>query len=239
MRIWLLGLLAVSSTCLSGCAGVVTAFKNDPLQSYDVKGPSVYAMTGDRRTAVYTRQTSDLKFCAESMPDAIAAIAASSKANLDTGKVEGGFSDATAVGILQTFQRTEIAELSRQLAWNTCLAWAQGAIDNVQYHALLTKIVDGSIEVMKTRSTQEVKTIAPLGHLLVNVGAPGATVGGTPAGGAAGAGAGAAAGGAAGAGAGAAAGGAAGAGAGAAAGGAAGGGAGTGAGGAAAAATGK
>jgi len=150
---------------LTGCASVVTAWKNDPLQAYSVKQPSIYAMTGDRRTAVFSDRNSTLKYCAESLPDAVAAFAAASSAKAKAEGLKGGaggeigFSEQTAVALLQTFQRTEIAELSRQLGFNTCLAWAQGAITNEQYGALLVKIVDGSIDVMKERSKQKPESL--------------------------------------------------------------------------------
>jgi hypothetical protein len=148
-------LLTTSALGLSGCAGIVTALTNDPLQHYNPQGSTVYAMTGDRRTAVITDPQSSLHFCAESLPDAVAAYSASSKAKLGlTGKGEGSFEDGVTAGLLQTFQRTEIAEVYRQMGWNTCLAWAQGAITDEQYYQLLTKMVDGGLTVMETRSKQ-------------------------------------------------------------------------------------
>ena len=108
MRIALLGATFLS---LTGCAGVVTAWKNDPLQSYRVEGPSIYAMTGDRRTAVFSRQTDPLKYCAESLPDAVAAFAASSNARLSAEGLQGGaggelgYEDSASAGLLQTFHR--------------------------------------------------------------------------------------------------------------------------------------
>ena len=159
----------------SGCASTVTAWKNDPLQSYEVLGPSVYAMTGDRRTAVFTKKGGDLRYCAESLPDAVAAFAASSSAKLKAEGLKGGaggeagVSDQTAVGLLQTFQRTEIAEVSRQLGFNTCLAWSQGAITDAQYHDLLEKLVSGSIDVMKTRASQPLTPSTPATIQVVTV----------------------------------------------------------------------
>jgi hypothetical protein len=154
--------LATTFLAMTSCAGTVSAWKNDPLQSYKVAGPSIYAMTGDRRTAVFTRKDKDgpLRFCAESMPDAISVFTGSSAVNVKAEGitkslgVEAGFTDTSAAGVLQTFQRTEIAEVLRQLGWNTCLAWAQGAITEPEYYGLLDKVVTGSIDVMKTRSTQ-------------------------------------------------------------------------------------
>jgi hypothetical protein len=160
-----LAALLCCTTVLSGCAGVVTAWKNDPLQAYDVVGPSIYAMTGDRRTAVFSRQNDPLKYCAESLPDAVAAYAALSQANAKASGLKGeaagevGFSDSTTAGLLQTFQRTENAEIMRQLGWNTCLAWAQGAISNQEYFSILNKLVDGGVEVMKVRAAQPLPSI--------------------------------------------------------------------------------
>jgi hypothetical protein len=146
---------AASLLSLTGCAGVVTAFKNDPLQAYPADQASVYAMTGDRRTAVMMSKDSPYRFCAESLPDAVAAFSASSKASLGIdGKGNAAIEDAAVAGLLQTFQRTEIAEVFRQLGWNTCLAWAQGAITQEEYHALLSKMVAGGLEVMAKRASQ-------------------------------------------------------------------------------------
>jgi hypothetical protein len=149
-------LLASASLLIAGCASLVTAFKNDPLQHYDMVGPTVYTMTGDRRTAVaLVGPNGGYRFCAESLPDAVAVFTASSKAKLlAEGKFEAGLDEATAAGLLQTFQRTEIAEVYRQLGWNTCMAWAQGAIDNTSYANLLSAMVAGGIDIMKVRASQ-------------------------------------------------------------------------------------
>ena len=172
-RIARVALLTASASALSGCAALVTAFKNDPLQHYDAKIPAVYAMTGDRRTAVLMEENPRLHFCAESLPDAVAAYSAASKANANIAeRGSGGFEDATYAGLLQTFQRTEIAEVYRQMGWNLCLAWAQKAITSGQYHALLEKYVNGGLDAISKRASQEQKwpTIAP-GSLFIGPGA--------------------------------------------------------------------
>jgi uncharacterized protein YceK len=155
MRPLKISLLLSTALSLSGCAGVVTALTNDPLQHYDVKGPTIYAMTGDRRTAVAFAPGSNFRFCAESLPDAVAVFTASSSAKAGVkDKAEAAISDATAAGLMQTFHRTEIAEVYRQMGWNTCIAWAQGAITNAEYYTLLDKMVVGGVNVMATRSSQ-------------------------------------------------------------------------------------
>lgn len=165
-------LLVATIASLSGCTSLVTAWKNDPLQAYSVKGPSIYAMTGDRRTAVFADKNSNLKYCAESMPDAVAVFSASSEASLEASGIEGqasgkaGIDEDTAAALLQTFHRTEISEISRQMAWNICLAWSQGAISNDAYYTLLEKMVSGSVEVMKVRASQPVVGL-PGGQLIL------------------------------------------------------------------------
>lgn len=148
-------LLAEAGLWVSSCASLITAFKNDPLQHYDLVGPTIYTMTGDRRTAVALKGPQGFRFCAESLPDAVAVFTASSKAKLlAEGKFEAGLDEATAAGLLQTFQRTEIAEVYRQLGWNTCMAWAQGAIGDARYSQMLTAMVAGGIDIMKIRASQ-------------------------------------------------------------------------------------
>ncbi len=152
--------LLFSTFSIHGCAGYLNAWTNDPFQRHKIKGSTVYTMTGDRRTAIVNDKNSNMRYCAESLPDGISALASSSTANIKAEGLKGGagggldFSDKNAVSLMQTFQRTEIAELSRQLGWSTCLAWMQGAISDAQYHAILKDIVTGSIEVMKTRASQ-------------------------------------------------------------------------------------
>lgn len=144
-----------SAVLLPGCASSVTAWKNDPLQSYDIRGPSVYAMTGDRRTAVLMRKGNGQRFCAESLPDAVAAYSAASEASAEVAeRGKAGFKDATYAGLLQTFQRTEIAEVYRQMGWNICLAWAQEAISDAEYSVLLNRYVWGGLEAIKSRASQ-------------------------------------------------------------------------------------
>jgi hypothetical protein len=168
--------ISMFAVALGGCASTVTAWKNDPLQAYDMVNPTVYAMTGDRRTAVMMSPSKDKRFCAESLPDAVAAYSAASKANASLqSKASGGFEDAAYAGLMQTFQRTEIAEVYRQMGWNLCLAWAQGAIGETEYTTLLTRYVEGGIDAISKRAAQAQvhPTIAPV---TLNV-HPGATVG--------------------------------------------------------------
>ena len=135
---------------------------NDPLHHYQIDelGTSVYAMTGDRRTAVMFAPDSKYRFCAESLPDAVTVFTASSgaKANL-AGKGEVEIRDQSAAAVLQTFHRTEIADVYRQMGWNACIAWAQHGITDEQYYDLLNLITTEGMKAIVTRAGQEPKII--------------------------------------------------------------------------------
>ncbi len=62
---------------------------------------------------------------------------------------EGTAKDSFKTTLMQTFSRTEASEIYRQMGWNTCLAWAQGAIKSETYERFLEKMVDGGLEIMK------------------------------------------------------------------------------------------
>jgi hypothetical protein len=155
-------MLALACVPLGGCASLVTAWKNDPLQAYDVKNPTLYAMTGDRRTAVVVAGADGRnRFCAESLPDAVAAFSATSKAAaaLDT-RGSASFEERAIAGLLQTFQRTESAELYRQMGWNACLAWVQGGITNEEYFRLLNTMTERGMSAISTRASQPLQPVA-------------------------------------------------------------------------------
>src|SRR3546814_20350356 len=87
------------------------------------------------------------------MPDAARAIGASSAATASlptevTGTPQTqqfGFNDAVSSALLLTFARTETADVVRQLGWQNCLAYMNGAIKEDGYKANLTSIIDKEI----------------------------------------------------------------------------------------------
>jgi len=162
-------LISAASLCATGCASVVTAWKNDPLQVYAVRNDaksvgSIYAMTGDRRTAILFKHGDRFRFCAESLPDAVAAFSAASRASASVeSKAKGEFADAALANVLQTFQRTEIAEVYRQIGWNLCLAWAQDSFgDKTRYDTLMSEYIRSGLHVIEARAGQEPKAIPPV-----------------------------------------------------------------------------
>src|SRR3546814_19108891 len=98
-------------------------------------------MTGDHQSVVpgpipLPHNPNPLRICAESIPDAARAIGASSAATASlptevTGTPQTqqfGFNDAVSSALLLTFARTETADVVRQLGWQNCLAYMNGAI---------------------------------------------------------------------------------------------------------------
>ncbi|USU13194.1 hypothetical protein NF701_04985 [Sphingomonadaceae bacterium OTU29THOMA1] len=155
----------LTSITLSACASEITAWQNDPISSYgayrevadkETGKPrqaligSIMTTTGDRRAVVNI----DGKLCAESMPDAITVVTGSSDGSIGKDGIKANFGSSTKAGILQTYQRTESDSLIRQLGWNSCLAWAQGAIGNKEYYDLLKIMFDAGADVMRIRATQ-------------------------------------------------------------------------------------
>lgn len=108
----------------------------------------------------------------------MAVFAASSKAAAqatglkDEAAIKAEIAEATAAALLQTFQRTENAELSRQMGWNICLAWSQGGITDGQYYGLLDKLVMGAVDVMRIRATRTTSVTSPDGKVTVTAGDP-------------------------------------------------------------------
>ena len=160
---------------LGGCASQLTAAFTRPWRTDTMPGRGWFDgspvdrsdiitgnATAERRLIIARvrrdpiRGPEDRVLCAESLPDAAQAIAArdalavsQSLASGRTTSIELDTQVRTA--LLQTFQRTELAELSRQLAWQVCLAYANGALTTEEYRTQLIRIIDGSFRVMERR----------------------------------------------------------------------------------------
>ena len=145
---------------LAGCASTISAVTNRSIAAHDFKEGRIFSMTGERRLAmaVAKMKKDDPKrvvMCAESLPEVAAAVAASSSASASlVNQGSGALSDAFQTQLLQTFTRTEISEVLRQLSWQLCQAWAQGALTDDEYKAELNRLVTAGIDVMKVRADQ-------------------------------------------------------------------------------------
>ena len=160
---------------MSGCASTISSFQNDPLHHYVIgkkEKTSVYAMTGDRRTAIMFAPVVEgsprYRFCAESLPDAVSVFTGSSKAKFNlTGKGEAEAGDQSAAAVLQTFHRTEMADIYRQMGWNACIAWAQGGITDEQYFTLLQLLTTEGMRAINTRAGQVPQIIQGPGGAII------------------------------------------------------------------------
>jgi len=148
-------ILALSLLASSGCAGTVSSVFNRPVTAHDLSANRLMTVTGERRLAFIAPLNPTVRMCAESLPEVSSAVAAASGANLSAADhASGGFNDSFRTALLQTFARTEIAEVLRQMGWQACQAWAQGAISNEQYQQELARIIGAGIDVVKIRATQ-------------------------------------------------------------------------------------
>lgn len=114
-------------------------------------------MTAERRLAFMVRRpgTDRLAWCAESLPDVAQAITSSSKLSSQLSKNSNvGSEDVFGTTLTQTFTRTEIAEVYRQVAWQACQAWAQGVYSDAKYAAELDTILATGLAVVATRAAQ-------------------------------------------------------------------------------------
>lgn len=162
---------------LSGCSASISAYKNRAISKHGTlykekfENGQVMALTGDRRLAIGfpEKPSTPFKFCAESIPDAAAAIGAASSLKV-SDKIEAG--DSVSTGLLQTFNRTENAELFRAWSFTMCSAWAQGAITTPQYHESLSTMTGALAEVMKTNATKGITYAAPGSTIVVGTETP-------------------------------------------------------------------
>lgn len=150
---------------LSGCSSTITAWKSRPFAQHTLGRPEqkggdsqLYILTAERRVAVLIPENWDKHFCAESLPEAALALSATSSADLsNAGNGSLNVSDEVRASLLQTFTRTERAEILRQMGWQLCQAWAQNVLSDVEYKEALYDLVDAGLSsapsVAPTNST--------------------------------------------------------------------------------------
>jgi hypothetical protein len=96
-----------------------------------------------------------MAWCAESLPETSQAVTSSSKLTSQFSKnSNAGVEDAFGTTLTQTFVRTEIAEVYRQMSWQACQAWAQGVYSDAKYAQQLDLLLAAGIDIVKTRATQ-------------------------------------------------------------------------------------
>lgn len=161
---------------LSACSTSLNSIFERSVSSEHITYDKVLTMTGERRVALVvpyvdkTLSKADEKefyeklghvrkvICAESLPDAARSIDAKTDltANLavpvaTTGIAPSGeqkVSDTLKTSVLQTFVRTETADVVRQLGWQICQGYANGAIREDEYRDLLKSVIAGSFQTL-------------------------------------------------------------------------------------------
>lgn len=169
--------LLLTTFPLAGCASTISAWKNRGVASHTLRPNRFFTLTGERRLAFQVdrydpatskpqwdsrnkRWVSRVAWCAESLPDASQAVTATSKPTVKfSDKANLGIDDAYATTLVQTFARTEIAEVYRQMGWQACQAWAQGVYDDAHYREQLDRLLASGTRVIEERAKQPL--IAP------------------------------------------------------------------------------
>jgi hypothetical protein len=173
------GLACLGLWMLSGCASTFTAVADRPVTSdkyvYAKDSNKTQKISGDRR---FARIYQDLEFetdgegdlvrdengnpikaspwyiCIEPHADAISTKgAASSIAITDNGTA----ADAATSVLLQTFQRTQAADIVRRLPYVACEAFLNSPMrynDHKRYQARIDRIIEGSLAFLAAQNVQ-------------------------------------------------------------------------------------
>lgn len=168
-------LLLLPLTLTGGCSSIASALLGRPVQADHYKDGeqslSVMALQGQYRVGVIRDVRSTLRACAESLPDTAVAAGASSGVTVSDPTAAGARSlaanDEYQTALLQTFHRTETADVVRQLGWQYCQAWSNGALRDAQYAALLEQLTRGAVAVLEKRASGA--PAAPSGTVQVNL----------------------------------------------------------------------
>jgi hypothetical protein len=141
---------------LSGCASTITALQNSPAKPHTLRPDRFFSLTGERRLAFQVKRSDNrVAWCAESLPEAAQAVSAASKPTLSIPEgPSAGTDDTFSTTLVQTFTRTEIAEMYRQMAWQMCQAWAQEVYTDAQYREQLNLLLASGVKVIETRASQ-------------------------------------------------------------------------------------
>lgn len=166
--------LILSSILLSGCAALSQTFWQRPVIEDVPGGFNTLALTADRRIAVFKSDKSDKdnykgeKACAEAQPDVALSSEVESKltAAIKDATLDGSaeLSESVKQAITLAYQRTENSDLVRQLGWQICQGYLNGAITESDYLRLLETMVIAALvdtELKDKASIQQFKELLP------------------------------------------------------------------------------
>ncbi|MEE1673729.1 hypothetical protein SNR37_003156 [Agarivorans aestuarii] len=150
-RKFLLALLAIATSILSGCANWSSIDRSTklPPPNSDQKtrntGVAIHLDMQQRLVLVNGLQ----EYCAEPSPDAIAAFAASAAASANVEqKVNGALAAAVGNNVSSTGLRTQSITLMRDSLYRMCEAYANGKISDIQVANLLARSQNMSMVIL-------------------------------------------------------------------------------------------
>lgn len=160
---------------LCGCSSFATAVFERPQIRDEIKDSQevvIITTTGERRITT----THSGIVCAESYPDvataagAVSKAAASASGSQGAGTVSGNVSDQFQTALLQTFNRTETADVVRQIGWQICQAYSNARITKYDYYALLNNLTTRAFNTLDKRASAPPVVVAGPGSVQVNLG---------------------------------------------------------------------
>lgn len=159
---------------LSGCSTLSQTFWQRPVIEDVPGGFNTLSLTADRRIAVFKSDKSDKKnykgelACAEAFPDVAVSsdVESAIKATLKAAEQDATFNldENFKQAITLAYQRTETSDLVRQLGWQICQGYLNGAIEKKEYLRLLETMVIASlvkVDSSDESSVSNLKSILP------------------------------------------------------------------------------
>lgn len=163
----MLKILAISTVlCLGGCAHIAEIVDNPSIETKQIRDGDhrIISMTGDRRmirskAEMHSVPSSDrtdrtavagtMVVCAETQADAISARGSSSGLSV---AARGSLTDQITESLTQTYARTELSDVVRQLSWQLCNANMNGNLPTPIYQIALLELQNEALQVLRVRT---------------------------------------------------------------------------------------
>lgn len=153
--------IPATSLLLSGCASYKLARKYQAITSDKIRKDEeakVRTITGDRRIVRQSKaENGDIKLCAETQADAIAAFGGKSSSSVSAGKATLSGSDEFLPILAITNARSPVSDVVRQIGWQLCNAQMNGWLGDSAYEKRFTALMDGAFLALRPPTTVIVK----------------------------------------------------------------------------------
>lgn len=141
---------------LMACSTYSQTFFTRPVIEDVPGGFNTLSLTADRRVAIFKSDKTDpenpigLMACAEALPDVALSSTVESelKATIEAagkGELDAEAAEKLTQALTVAYQRTEKSDLVRQLGWQLCQGFLNGAVSNDDYRRLLEMMVVSSL----------------------------------------------------------------------------------------------